>query len=78
MSKKLRLTMKTEMTLQEGIAEFYLNCEARNLRPGTIKHYKDSVVQIYKVVPPETPIHEETGAECFETNHCKLYCKVGQ
>ena len=28
MSKKLRLTMKTEMTLQEGIAEFYLNCEA--------------------------------------------------
>ena len=57
MSKKLRLTMKTAMTLEEGITEFYLNCEARNLRAGTIKHYRDSVKQIYKVVPPETPIH---------------------
>ena len=42
------------MTLAEGVEEFMLNCEARNLRPGTIKHYKDSVKQIYKVVPPET------------------------
>ena len=43
MSKKLRLTMQTAMTLEEGVAEFYLDCEARNLRQGTIKHYKDSV-----------------------------------
>ena len=57
MSKKLRLTMKTAMTLEEGITEFYLNCEARNLRAGTIKYYRDSVKQIYKVVPPETPIY---------------------
>lgn len=34
MSKKLRMTMKTAMTLEEGIAEFYLNCEAHNLRSG--------------------------------------------
>ena len=72
MSKKLRLTMKTEMTLQEGIAEFYLNCEARNLRPGTIKHYKDSVVQIYKVVPPETPIHAGLTYE-YMTNYILLH-----
>ena len=36
MSKKLRMTMKTAMTFEEGIAEFDLNCEARNLRSGTI------------------------------------------
>jgi integrase/recombinase XerD len=58
MAKKLRLTMKTAMTFEEGVEEFYLDCEARNLRSGTIKHYKDSVRQIYKVVPPTTPINE--------------------
>lgn len=56
MAKKLTMKVQTKMTLAEGVEEFILNCEARNLRPGTIKHYKDSVRQIYKVVPPETPI----------------------
>lgn len=50
--------MQTAMTLEEGVAEFYLDCEARNLRPGTIKHYKDSVTQIYKVVPRDTYIKD--------------------
>ena len=56
MSKKLRILVNNAMTLQEGIEEFYLDCEARNLRPGTLKHYRDSVRQIYKVVPAETII----------------------
>ncbi len=52
MAKRLTMKVQTKMTLAEGVEEFILNCEARNLRPGTIKHYKDSVKQIYKVVPP--------------------------
>lgn len=58
MAKKMRLQMATKMTFQEGVDEFMLNCEARNLRPGTIKHYKDSLVQIYKIIPADTPIEE--------------------
>ena len=46
--------IENKMTLADGIAEFMLNCEARNLRPGTIRHYSDSVKQIYKYVPPDT------------------------
>ena len=56
MAKKLTMRVQTKMTLAEGVEEYMLNCEARNLRPGTIKHYKDSVKQIYKYVPSNTPI----------------------
>ena len=58
MAKKLRLTMDTNMTFEEGVEEFILSCEARNLRPATIRHYQDSIRQIYKVIPKETPINE--------------------
>lgn len=58
MAKKLRLQMQTAMTFAEGFEEFILNCEARNLRPGTIRHYTDSIKQIYKYIPAETPIGE--------------------
>lgn len=50
--------METNMTFEEGVEEFILGCEARNLRPATIRHYQDSIRQIYKVIPKETPINE--------------------
>lgn len=58
MAQKMRLKMQTAMTFEEGISEFMLNCEARNLRDGTLKHYSDSVKQLYKYIPPDTPIAE--------------------
>ena len=33
-----------------------MDCKARNLREGTIRHYQDSIKQIYKWLPPDTPI----------------------
>ena len=54
--KQMTMRMATRMTFEEGVEEFMLNCEARNLRQGTIKHYKDSLVQIYKIIPKDTPI----------------------
>ena len=54
MTRRLTMHIENKMTLADGIAEFMLNCEARNLRPGTIRHYSDSVKQIYKYVPPDT------------------------
>ena len=40
MSKKLRLTMQTAMTLEEGVTEFYLDCEATSTikMTGTKEH----------------------------------------
>ncbi len=58
MAKKLRISMQTAMTFEEGIEEFLLNCEARNLRQGTMKHYRDSIKQLYRYIPPDTAISE--------------------
>ena len=50
MSKKMRMMRRNEMTFDEGIEEYLLDCKARNLREGTLKHYRDSVKQIMKYV----------------------------
>ena len=34
------------------------NCRQRNLRQGTINHYKQSYTQFYKFFEPETPIEQ--------------------
>ena len=56
--KKMRLFTETGKTFEEGVAEYILDCKARNLRNGTITHYQEAVKQIYKRIPAETPIAE--------------------
>lgn len=58
MKKRIKMSVKTEKTFEEGYEDFVLNCQARNLREGTIKHYNDSIKQIYKIIPKETLISE--------------------
>jgi integrase/recombinase XerD len=54
--KKIRMCFPTGKTFEEGFEEYILDCKARNLRNGTINHYRDSIKQIYKRIPPNTPI----------------------
>lgn len=54
--KKMKMCAVTEKTFAEGVAEYLLDCKARNLRQGTIAHYQEAVKQIYKRLPPETSI----------------------
>lgn len=58
MATKIKLMVKTEKTFEEGFEAFMQNCEARNLREGTLKHYKDSIKQLYRYISPETHIYE--------------------
>lgn len=46
--KRMKLNYKNDKTFKEGFEEFILNCKARNLREGTIKHYLESYRQIIK------------------------------
>lgn len=46
--KRMRLCYKNDKTFKDGFEEFILNCKARNLREGTIKHYKEAYTQIIK------------------------------
>lgn len=54
--RKLRLVSRQELTFEDGIEEYLAGCKARNLREGTIKHYKDSIKTLYRFIPPSTTI----------------------
>ena len=58
--------MKVEKTFKDGCEEYLLDCKARNLREGTLKHYSDTMKQLYKYIPEDTPI-EEMNANAFKS-----------
>ena len=58
MKKQMKMTVATEKTFKDGCEEYLLDCKARNLREGTLKHYTDVMKQLYKYIPEETPVAE--------------------
>ena len=58
--KKLRMLQKNLLTLEEGCDKYLDNCRARNLREGTINHYRQSYVQFYKYFGKEMLVSEIT------------------
>lgn len=50
--KKIRMCVDTDKTFAEGFEEYILDCKSRNLRDGTLRHYRESIKQIYKRAPP--------------------------
>ena len=44
------------ITFEEGCNKYLDNCRQRNLREGTIRHYRQSYNQFYKYFEPETPL----------------------
>ena len=48
MMKKLQMIRDDFLTLEEGCNKYLDNCRARNLREGTINHYRQSYVQFSK------------------------------
>ncbi|MEA5012900.1 MAG: tyrosine-type recombinase/integrase [Angelakisella sp.] len=54
--KKISMYNEEERTFQDGVEEYYKDCQIRNLRAGTLKHYRDGLNIIYKYIPSDTPI----------------------
>jgi len=46
------------ITFSEGCEKHLLNCKQRNLREGTLNHYRQSYLQFYKFFNPEMPLIE--------------------
>ena len=46
--KKLRIVEQNFLTLEEGCNKYLDNCRSRNLREGTVNHYRQSYVQFAK------------------------------
>ena len=56
--KKLRMKASKSITFEEGCNKYLEYCRQRNLRQGTINHYRQSYVQFFKFFDPDTPIEE--------------------
>ena len=53
MKKKMKMQVVNDMTFRDGCEAYLHDCLTRNLRDGTIKHYKDTIVQLTKYVDPD-------------------------
>ena len=52
------MTTNSTITFYQGCNLYLDNCRARNLREGTIRHYKQSYTQFYKYFNADMPIGE--------------------
>ena len=56
--KKLKMARGVTLTFEEGCNKYLENCRQRNLREGTIRHYKQSYTQFYKYFDPKMSIED--------------------
>ena len=53
---KLKMKATKSITFKEGCDRYLEHCRQRNLRQGTINHYRQSYTQFFKFFDPEMPI----------------------
>ena len=56
--KKIKMSRGVTLTFEEGCNKYLENCRQRNLREGTIGHYRQSYTQFYKFFDPQMPIED--------------------
>ena len=56
--QKLKMKTNEILTFEEGCNKYLEYCRQRNLREGTINHYKQSYTQFYKFFDPKMPLEE--------------------
>ena len=56
--KKLKMARSVTLTFEEGCNKYLEKCRQRNLREGTINHYRQSFLYFYKYFDPKMPIED--------------------
>ncbi len=56
--KKINMNTTNSRSFKEVCEKYIEYCRQRNLRDGTINHYRQSYTQFYKFFAPDTPIEE--------------------
>ena len=54
------MNIKNGRTFEQGCEDYIVDCKARNLREGTIKHYQDAFKQIFKYLDKDILIEDMT------------------
>ncbi len=79
--KKLKMARGVTLTFEEGCNKYLENCRQRNLREGTINHYRQSYLYFYKFFDPKMPIEdidEQLYAYCnVSTQQQQLADRIG-
>ena len=79
--KKIRMCFPNEKTFQEGFEEYILDCKARNLRDGTINHYRESITRSSNYHALWDYCHErgleQTGVHRFRHTFAKKWATMG-
>ena len=55
---KIKMSRGVTLTFEEGCRKYLENCRQRNLRDGTINHYRQSYLYFYKYFDPKMPIED--------------------
>lgn len=56
--KRMKMTRQKEITFEEGCNLYLNNCKERNLREGTINHYRQSYLNFYKFFDKEMTLSD--------------------
>ena len=56
--QKIKMSRGVTLTFEEGCKKYLENCRQRNLREGTINHYRQSYLYFYKYFDPKMPIED--------------------
>lgn len=56
--KRMKLEQSSGLTFEEGCDKYIDYCRQRNLREGTINHYKQSYTQFFKYFSPEMEVRK--------------------
>ena len=68
--KKMKMTVSNKITFKEGCDKYLDNCRQRNLREGTINHYKQSYTQFYKYFDADIVL------KCISQKHNILFIHI--
>ena len=63
--QKIKMSRGVTLTFKEGCKKYLENCRQRNLREGTINHYRQSYLYFYKYFDPKMPI-EDIDAQTYK------------
>ena len=58
--QKLKMARGVTLTFEEGCEKYLEYCRQRNLREGTIGHYKQSYTQFFKYFDLQMPIQKHS------------------
>lgn len=58
--KKVKMKIQNSMTFKEGCELYLVDCQDRNLRDGTLKHWREAIVNMFHYIDAETPIEKMT------------------